>query len=274
MSRMPPLRLVSECVSAALLSCCLLSPALAADDGRTDPRYLGGMWESERFFVLIGNTPKRPETEALTDSYAAATENGQILGTAWTTCRPGSPSAMVMVQGSLVVLQSDDEITISLEQPRMTRRIRINAEHPEDLTPSYAGHSVGRWEGNTLVIDTVGFNGNFELDAMAQPTSTQLRTIERLTKSEDGNRVNLEVTIIDPVHYTEPFTVQRGWVATDLRHQLEYDCMENPRADEFNHTMFIKEGYRPACQSYQGEGREMSRIICGKPGEETSSGAR
>lgn len=260
---------IAQRAAAVLTASLLLSPALAADAGRTDPRYLGGIWESERFFVLIGNTPKRPETQALTDRYAAATDNGQILGTAWTTCRPGGPSAMVMVQGTLVVLQSDDEITISLEQPRMTRRIKLNADHPEELQPSYVGHSVGRWEGNTLVIETIGFNGNFELDAMAQPTSTQLRTIERLTKSADGKRVGLEVTIIDPVHYSEPFTVQRGWVATDLRHQLEYDCMENPRADEFDHTMFIKENYRPACQSYQGEGREKSRIICGKPEDAT-----
>ena len=111
---------------------------------------------------------------------------------------------MIMVQGSLVVLQSDDEITISLEQPRMTRRIRLNTEHPSDLEPSYVGHSVGRWEGNTLVIDTIGFNGNFELDAMAQPTSTRLHTVERLTKSADGKRVALEVTITDPEHYSEP----------------------------------------------------------------------
>src|SRR5690606_40459003 len=66
-------------------------------------------------------------TQALTDRYAAATDNGQILGTAWTTCRPGGPSAMVMVQGTLVVLQSDDEITISLEQDR--KSTRLNSSH-------------------------------------------------------------------------------------------------------------------------------------------------
>lgn len=259
---------------AALLACSLAAPILAADDGRTDPRYLGGIWDSEQFFVLIGNTPKLPATKAMTDRYAQATQTGSILGTAWTSCRPGSPSAMTMVQGSLVVLQDDNEITISLEQPRMTRRIRMNAQHPSNIEPSYVGHSVGRWEGNTLVIDTIGFNGNFELDAMAQPTSTRLHTVERLTKSADGKRVAIEVTITDPEYYSEPFTVQRGWVATDRRHPLEYDCMENPRAEEFEHTMFIKDEYRPTCQSYQGEGRELSRIICGKPEDEAAAGTR
>ncbi len=251
--------------ATALLATLALAPALAQEDGRSDPRYLGGIWESERFFVLLGNTPRTPETQKLIDSYTEATNSGKILGTAWTTCRPGGTAAMVMVQGSLVVLQSDDEITISLEQPRMTRRIRLNAELPKDPEPTYTGHSVGRWEGNTLVIETVGFNGNFELDAMAQPASPQLRTIERLTKSEDGKRVQVDVTIIDPVHYSEPFTVHRGWVATEQQHQLEYDCMENPRVEEFQHTHFVKDAYRPACRSHQGEGAEKSRIVCGRP---------
>jgi len=267
-------RRILERSTIAAIACLCIAPAFAADEGRSDPRYLGGIWESERFFVLIGNTPKLPETKKMTDGYAQATQSGKILGTAWTSCRPGSPAAMTMVQGSLVVLQSEEEITISLEQPRMTRRIRLNAEHPRDLVPSYVGHSVGRWEGNTLVIDTIGFNGNFELDAMAQPTSTQLHTVERLTKSADGKRIAIEVTIADPVHYSEPFTVERGWIATDRRHQLEYDCMENPRSEEFEHTMFIKEGYRPSCQAFQGEGAEKSRILCGRPEEQASPAAR
>jgi hypothetical protein len=141
-----PLRRAAGRATTALLAGCMLAPVFAADDARTtDPRYLGGIWNSERFFVLIGSTPKLPATQALTDSYAKATKDGSILGTAWTTCRPGSPSAMIMVQGSLAVLQSDEEITISLEQPRMTRRIHMNAEHPADIEPSYLGHSVGRW---------------------------------------------------------------------------------------------------------------------------------
>jgi hypothetical protein len=261
------------CATAALLACLITAPLLA-EDGRTDPRYLGGIWDSERFFVMIGGTPRLPETEEMIQNYVRATDSGRILGTAWTTCRPGSPSAMFMVQGSLVVLQTDDEITISLEQPRMTRRIRLNTEHPADLEASYMGHSVGHWEGNTLVIETIGFNGNFELDALAQPTSTRLHTVERLTKSADGSRVAIEVTITDPEYYSEPFTVDRGWVATDRRHPLEYDGMENPRAEEIEHTMFIREGYRPVCRAFQGEGMELSRIICDNPDDDVPSGSR
>jgi hypothetical protein len=124
------------------------------------------------------------------------------------------------------------------------------------------------------VIDTIGFNGNFELDAMAQPTSTKLHTVERLTKSEDGKRVAMKITFTDPTYYSAPFTIDRAWIATDRRHQLEYDCMENPRSEEFEHALFVKDLYRPACQSFQGEGAAHSRIICGKPEDEAKAAPR
>ena len=59
------------------------------------------------------------------------------------------------------------------------------------------------------------------LDAMAQPTSTKLHTVERLTKSEDGKRVAMKITFTDPTYYSAPFTIDRAWIATDRRHQPE-----------------------------------------------------
>jgi hypothetical protein len=243
----------------------VLSFTCAAQNAKDDPRYFGGIWDSERFFFLINNTPKLPKTQQMVDRYAAAMKSGQILYTAWTSCRPGAISAMAMVMNSIVVLQGPRDITISLEEPRMTRRIRLDSAHPKDLEPSYLGDSIGHWEGNTLVVDTIGFNGNFELDAAAQPTSTKLHTVERFTKSADGKRIAVEVTISDPEYYSEPFKIERAWVASSKRHQMEYDCMENPRSEEFDHTLFIKDQYRPTCQSYQGEGLAPSHIVCGKP---------
>jgi len=235
-----------------------------------DPRYLGGLWRIERFIFLIDNAPMLPDTQAQREEFIQAMNgDGKILYTAWTSCRPGAPSSMVMPMNSLVVLQKDDDLTVSFEEPRMTRRILMNAEHPADLEPSYLGHSIGRWDGNTLVIDTVGYNGQFQIDSFGMPASTQLHTVERLTKSSDGRRVVVQTTFDDPEHFSAPFTIERAWVADDARHQQEYDCMENPRAEEFVHTYFVDDLYRPACVSYQGEGMEPSRIICRKPEEQT-----
>jgi len=236
-----------------------------------EPRRLGGIWEVERFIFLIPDAPMNERAKAMYDAQVAAMQNGQILYTAWTSCRPGAPSSMVMPMNSLVILEGEKDITISFEEPRMTRRIRMNAEHPANITPSYMGDSVGRWEGDTLVIDTVGYNGKFQLDSFGLPASASLRTVERLTKSPDGKKVTVQTTFYDPEFYTEPFTIERAWLPHAERFQFEYDCMENPREEEFAHTYFVQDLYRPTCVNYQGQGQEPSRILCRRPGTAGSS---
>lgn len=257
----------------AICSVVLSSTSLAAQEApqqptvaeqrSSDPRYLGGIWKIERFIFLIDNAPMLPATEALRNKFIEAmNKEGRILHTAWTSCRPGAPSSMVMPMHSMVVLQKDEDLTISFEEPRMTRRVLMNASFPDHIEPSYSGMSIGRWEGDTLVIETRGFNGQFQIDSFGMPSSPRLRTIERLTKSPDGTRVGIEVTIEDAEYFSAPFTIERAWLRNDARHQTEYDCMENPRAEEFSHPYFVQDRYRPACVSYQGVGEAPSRILC------------
>ncbi|HEX7238583.1 MAG TPA: hypothetical protein VF405_16570 [Gammaproteobacteria bacterium] len=78
-------------------------------------------------------------------------------------------------------------------------------EHPKDLDPSYYGHSVGHWEGDTLVIDSVGFNESFWMDRRGMPHTSQLHTIERFTRI-DSETINYEITVDDPGAYTAPWT--------------------------------------------------------------------
>ncbi|HSG33321.1 MAG TPA: hypothetical protein VLA37_02220, partial [Sphingomonadaceae bacterium] len=182
-----------------------------------------------------------------------------------TSCRPGAANAMVMTMNTIAILQTDDEVTLLYEEPRMNRRIRLGAEHPADLEPSYLGDSVGHWEGDTLVVDTIGYNGRFELDTYAIPAGTRMHTIERFTKSADGKRIAIQITFDDPEFYSEPFSVERSWKLSEKRHQFDYDCMENPREEEFANTYFVQDIYRPTCIRYAGEGFELSRIVCTKP---------
>ena len=151
---------------------------------------------------MVPEAPLSTAGQAVVDRSAAAMAGGQIMHTAWTSCRPGAVSTMTMPREKILVLQSADELTILFEMPRMVRRVRIwRTRIPQSLQPSYVGDSVGRWEGNTLVVDTLGFNGYAELDARGQPTSAQLHTVERLTLSADGSSIDIEVTITDPEYY-------------------------------------------------------------------------
>ena len=103
--------------------------------------------------------------------------------------------------------------------------------HPKDLVPSYYGHNVGHWEGETLVVDSVGYNEKFWVDRGRAPHTEQLHMVERFTRT-DFNNLKYQVTIDDPGAYTAPWTGEFPirWVAED--EMFEYICQDNNFAPE------------------------------------------
>ena len=101
-------------------------------------------------------------------------------------------------------------------------------EHPKDLDPSYFGHSVGHWDGETLVVDTVGFNERFWLSREGIPHTEYLHLTERFTRT-DHDTLKYEATIDDPGAYTKPWS--GGWNIrwTGGEELYEYMCQENNR---------------------------------------------
>ena len=98
--------------------------------------------------------------------------------------------------------------------------------HPDDLEPTWYGHSVGHWEGDTLVVDTVGFNDKFWFDFQGHPHTTQLRTVERYTRTSMGKLENV-TTIYDPGAYAKPFTLKFTATSRPGWELMEYICNEN-----------------------------------------------
>ncbi len=90
--------------------------------------------------------------------------------------------------------------------PRHYREIYMDGrEHPDNLKPTYHGHSIGHWEGDTLVVDTVGFNEKMWFDDVGSPHTTQLHLSERFTRVS-RERLDYQITIDDPGAYTQPWT--------------------------------------------------------------------
>jgi hypothetical protein len=100
-------------------------------------------------------------------------------------------------------------------------------QHPKDPFPTWWGHSIGRWDGDTLVIDTIGYNDKFWFDAVGTPHTEKLHTIERWTRINYGTLVN-EFTLDDPGTFTKP--IQMKFTARLVRpgiELMEYICAEN-----------------------------------------------
>jgi len=98
--------------------------------------------------------------------------------------------------------------------------------HPEDPNPTWFGHSLGHWEGDTLVIDTVGFNDKFWFDFRGHPHTEKLHTVERYTRKNFGTLEN-KVTIDDPGAYSKPFTLTWNARLLPTGELMEYICQEN-----------------------------------------------
>jgi hypothetical protein len=106
------------------------------------------------------------------------------------------------------------------------RQIFMNAKHPDDPDPTWYGHSIGSWDGDTLVVDTIGFNDKFWFDFRGHPHTEQLHTIERYTRKDLGTLEN-KVTIIDPGDYSKPFTLTFTARLRPKEELMDYICQEN-----------------------------------------------
>jgi hypothetical protein len=100
--------------------------------------------------------------------------------------------------------------------------------HQKDPNPSWYGDSIGHWEGDTLVVDTVGFNDKFWFDFVGHPHTEQLHTIERYTRTDYMTMIE-EATIDDPGAYTKPFTITAKHRFLPGQDLMEYICQENNR---------------------------------------------
>jgi hypothetical protein len=100
-------------------------------------------------------------------------------------------------------------------------------KHPVDPSPTWYGHSIGHWEGPTLVVDTIGLNDKFWLDGSGIQHTEQLHLVERWTRT-DYSTMKREVTIDDPGAFTRPFNVTyTARLGTPESEILEYICIEN-----------------------------------------------
>jgi hypothetical protein len=143
---------------------------------------------------------------------------------------PGMPRMMGAIYG-LEILQTPNIIAITSEWQAETRRIWMDLKaHPpaDELDLTYAGHSIGHWEGDTLVVDTVGIREDVAVDRALTPHSANMRIIERFSQTKPGILTD-EMTIIDPeVTDTPQKQVRTYRHRPDLRLQ-EYNCLENNR---------------------------------------------
>jgi hypothetical protein len=193
-------------------------------DGKVD---FSGIWSPDRKFIYdINDALKKGETLPI-----------QPWALKLTVERPSKedPEALCLPAGvprqapyPWRILQTPTHVFFLFEgNIHSYRQIFMDGrKHPDDPDPTWYGHSIGKWEGDTLVIDTVGFNDRFWFDFAGHPHTEKLHTVERYRRP-DFNRLEYEVTIDDPGAYTKPFTLYGQHTYQADTELIEYICNEN-----------------------------------------------
>lgn len=206
----------------------LRAAAPRTPDGSPD---LSGIWQATEDLKYLldlasdleGGAPLQPWARAV---YAERQANqGRDVPTA--TCNfPGIPHINA-IPAPFKILQTPGLIVVLHEALNIWRQIFTDGRSlPVDPNPTWMGYSVGHWEGDTLVVETAGFNGRVWLDLGGLPSTESLRVTERFRRRDFGH-IDLETTIDDPEAYTRPWTVSYELSLHADTELLENDCNEN-----------------------------------------------
>jgi hypothetical protein len=174
----------------------------------------------------------KPGEEPLRRDVAEAMKKGGRVDPGLDTlakCLPGSIPLATLLSEFTKIVQTPGLTLVMHELDNATRQIYTDGRPlPADPNPSWLGYSAGRWERDTLVVETIGFNGKAPLDIVGHPRSEKMKITERYRRRDVGH-LDVELTFDDPATYTRPFTIKvthRLQPDTDI---LEYFCNENEK---------------------------------------------
>jgi hypothetical protein len=147
----------------------------------------------------------------------------------WAT---GIPTYLLNPAQPTFFLQAPDKVTMIWQMDHQVRRVYMNVPHSENPKPSWYGESVGHYEGDTLVVDTVGQNTKTFVDNYRTPHSEMLHVVERYRLVDDGKMLQADVTIEDPAVFIKPLKVMHRWRRAQGP-MIESSCAEGELGNPF-----------------------------------------
>ena len=206
-----------------------------------DAKDLSGVWggqtmEGPNRTLIKGEYPMTPAGLAYYKAQKTEFQNPPVDGPGNTDpilrCEPGSIPRTYPLTHPIEIVQTPKLTVMLLEAYRNFRIIytdgRKNADHPEG---TWYGDSVGHWDGNTLVVDSINFNGRSWLDQLGHGASDKLKLTEKFTRT-DHDHFNDVITVDDPTYYTMPFTGNMRWTLRPAGWQIE-DYLCSPADEAF-----------------------------------------
>jgi hypothetical protein len=199
-------------------------PTPRTQNGKPD---FSGVWYAQRP-VDPGKPEPLPWAEALLRERAANNAKdapgAHCLPRGITNAGALFPYRLVQTPTLLVMLFEDDN-------PSHRQVFLDGRSHPKDMDPKWMGHSIGHWEGDTLVVDTVGFDDRSWITAQGHPHTEKMHVVERFRRPDLGH-LEIEFTIDDPGTYAKPWIIKRVSDLDTTDDVGEYVCVENNKDPE------------------------------------------
>ena len=159
---------------------------------------------------------------------------GNIGPTPRWSCKPGGvPGFSLFVVEPVYIVQGRNKVLLIYQGNQEVRHVYLNAKHSANPKPSWYGESVGHYEGDTLVVDTIGLSTKASIDNYHTPHTEQLHVIERYRVVDDGKALEVNLWVDDPATFNEPWRAKQRYSRTEQGPLPEVKCSEN-NDDHFN----------------------------------------
>jgi hypothetical protein len=190
---------------------------------------LTGVWMERKFqpkMYLNGDPPLLPWAEAKFKATNVTTDDPNL------DCLPEGVPRVMFIPLPMEIIQIPGRVLMVQEAWSQWRRIYIDGrQHPKDLDATFMGHSIGKYEGDTLVVDTIGFNEKTWLDHVGLPHSDALHVVERIRRI-DHNTLQDDFTIDDPKTFTKTWMAQQLYDLKPDWEIAEFVCDNNKYASK------------------------------------------
>jgi hypothetical protein len=244
--RNAPLAAISALTAAmlclAIVSACTQKSTTTVADAK-GPGSLNGIWlnndykgssshsERERVLRTVDGKlpPMLPWAAELLEKRIKDSEAGLPFASTLALCLPGGIPLMLFGDDVPVqIIETPEQVTMMFMEGNRFRAIPMNASHPDYIDPSYMGDAVGKWQGDTLVVDNVGLSERTTLDQIGTPHTEKLHVIERYRRTSEDS-MEIRVTIEDPGAFTQPWEAKVNYRLAPAGTRVTEDICENNR---------------------------------------------
>src|SRR5215471_9586249 len=186
------------------------------------PHVAGRTWH----IADLTNPNLMPWAKEIIKKEIDAIDHGKLQFSSSSSCLPSAIPNFLQDGGPYLIVQARDKIVMIDEAGPVVRHIYLNVPHSQNVKPSWTGESVGRYEGDTLVVDTIGISTKSLVDRFGTPHTNKLHVVERWSLVEQGSSLRVDVTVDDPDTFYQPWRTYQLYQRTKRPIEAEI-CAEN-----------------------------------------------